>query len=297
MKKRILVTGITGNIGSHLVPYLQKHDCSLVGISRDAQKTAALETQGIAVHAGDLTNADFVTRAFAGVDVAFLMLPPNYTSANLREAQGVITANYVRAIQTHGIKKVVCLSSVGAHLSEGAGIIAPLYDLEQKIRQLPVDAVFLRPSYFMENLFTQISVVKAHRIMAASIKEDLKMGFVAVKDIAMVAAKYLTEDFLGQKVQFVLGPEDLTYSEVATAIGQKIGIPDLPYVKLSSEEFTQASIAMGMAPAVVHALSEYIESSNTGAVGAETVRDAVATTPTSIHEFAEVFAQVYNHSN
>lgn len=293
--KHILVTGATGNIGSKIIALL-KHNHSLRTISRDPNAANRLREEGIDARVGDLSDKAFVVSAFEGIDTAFLMLPPNYAASDLRKEQQTITENYVAAIQAHQPNHIVCLSSVGAHLSEGAGIIAPLYDLEQALKKVSPNVVFLRPSYFMENLFNQIGVIKTSGIMAASIRKDLKLGFVAVQDIAAVAASYLEEDFVGQKVQFVLGPEDLTYAEVASVIGRVIGKPDLPYVELSREAFHKASLELGMPPAVVDGLSEYLESSNQGLVGAETVRDERATTPTTIQAFAKTFAQVYQGS-
>jgi hypothetical protein len=67
----------------------------------------------------------------------------------------------VTAVKNSGVKNVVSLSSVGTHIEEFSGVVYGLRYLEQKLNAIEnLNALHLRPTYFMENTFSQVPVIK-----------------------------------------------------------------------------------------------------------------------------------------
>lgn len=202
----------------------------------------------------------------------------------------------VSAVKNSGVKNVVTLSSVGTHIEEFSGVVYGLRYLEQKLNELEGENLLhLRPTYFMENAFGQIPVIKQNGIMGSPVKADLKFNVIATQDIAAYAAKRLLAlDFKGKGIQYLLGQRDVTYSEIAKVFGTAIGKPDLAYVEFPFEGLKQALMGMGASESLADSMNAFIGKLNEGKVLADAKRTAESTTPTTIEEFAKTFAHVFN---
>jgi uncharacterized protein YbjT (DUF2867 family) len=292
-----IITGATGNIGKILTLELLSKGKKVRAIARHEDQLKALAEKGAEIVVGDMYDSAFAKRAFEGGSAAFCLIPPKLHSSEFRKDQKLVADNMFEAIKSNNLKYIVLLSSIGAHLRQGAGVVDGLGYMEDKLLTLKnVNIVNLRPSYFMENLFGQIGTIKQMNIVGTSIKGDLKMPMVATKDIAQVALKLLNDlKFTGNTVQYVLGPRDISYSEATSVLGNAIGKPDLKYVQFSYEDAKNGMVQSGFVSADVaelfNGLSEAIN--NGTALNAHT-RTPENSSPTSIEEFAQVFAHVYN---
>jgi uncharacterized protein YbjT (DUF2867 family) len=149
----------------------------------------------------------------------------------------------------------------------------------------------LRCGYFMENLYGQLNVIQNMNVIGSPVKPDLKFPIVATKDIAEVAAKRLSVlGFSGVSVEYVLGPKDLNFNEIASIIGKAIGKPDLKYVQFQDQDAVKGMMQGGLSKSTAEALVEFSEAMNKGEVTATLKRTPENTTPTSLEEFAKTFA-------
>ncbi|MEI7983490.1 MAG: hypothetical protein WCI71_17705 [Bacteroidota bacterium] len=134
--------------------------------------------------------------------------------------------------------------------------------------------------------------------MGSAIKGDLKFPIVATKDIAAVATERLLDlNFKGNTVEYILGQRDVSYNEMATIIGAAIGKPDLRYVQFPYEDAKNAMVQSGLVSENVAGLYNGLaEGMNSGAALNAHHRTKENTTPTSIEEFAQWFAQAYKQA-
>lgn len=243
------ITGATGNVGKVVANELLANGKHVVAIGRNVNKMESLIVKGAVSCVGDLQDAAFVKSAFAGMTAVFCIVPLNLHSYESREDQQKIARNYVDAVKSNGIKHVVLLSSVGAHLRNGAGVIDGLADMEIYFSELKdVNVLVLRPNYFMENTLRQVGIIQQMGFMGSALRGDLKIAMVAARDIAEVVVKHLLElDFKGHSVEYVLGPEDISYNQIAGIIGKAIGKPDLKYVQFSYEDEKNGMVKAGVA--------------------------------------------------
>jgi uncharacterized protein YbjT (DUF2867 family) len=292
----ITVTGATGNIGSRLAEILLGEGQKVRVVGRSEERLGKFTGQGAEAVVGNVEDAEFVSRAFKGSDAVFLLIPPNYGTADMRKYYNHIADNYVAAIKNNDIKNVVTLSSFGAHIPEKTGPIAGLFDLEAKVNMIPwLNVMHLRPSYFMENLFSFLGLIKENGITGSAIRPEIGIPMIATRDIATVAAEYLINlDFKGYNVRELLGERDLNMNEVTQVLGKAIGKPDLSYIQFSYEDSLGALVGMGFSQGAANSFIEMIKAFNEGLGIAPKTRTKENTTPTSIEEFASFFAQAYN---
>jgi len=96
----IVVTGVTGFLGTHLVVALIRDGHTVVGIGRNSERAAMVERHGARVLLGDIANREFVFEAIAHADVvvhvAALSAPwgqrEAFFSANVTGTKNVVDA-------------------------------------------------------------------------------------------------------------------------------------------------------------------------------------------------------------
>jgi uncharacterized protein YbjT (DUF2867 family) len=293
-----VITGASGNTGKIVANELLSHGKKVKVIGRNAGHLQPLVDKGAEPLVGDVTDGAFLKKAFSGAEAVYLLIPPNPKSTDFRAYQNNLSDNYVEAIKAGGVKYVVLLSSVGAHLRNGAGVIDGLGYLEEKLATLKdANVLNLRPSYFMENLFTQLDLIKKAGIAGSAIKPDLRFPMVSTADIGAVAAKRLLDlNFKGNSVEYILGASDYSFNEVTSIIGKEIGKPDLKYVQFSYDDAKQGMVGSGyLSENMAELYNQMSESFNNGKALNDYRRTKENTTPTSIHDFAKVFAAAFRN--
>src|SRR5690348_16086027 len=120
---KVVVTGSLGNIGKPLATALVQKGHQVTVISSNPEKQKDIESLRARAAIGWLEDVDFLVQAFTGADAVYAMIPPNFTEPDFIGYCRRIANNYAQAILRAGIKRVVHLSSYGAHLEKGTGFI------------------------------------------------------------------------------------------------------------------------------------------------------------------------------
>jgi uncharacterized protein YbjT (DUF2867 family) len=291
----ITVMGATGHTGKQITEALLKAGEKVRALGRSEKKLADLKSAGAEALAGD-TNADaFLTKAFRGAVAVYTLLPTDRTAPDYRAEQDRQGEAIVKSIRDSGVRYVVALSSVGADLSEGTGVIAGLHAQEERLKQLTgVNLLLLRPVSFFENFYETLGLIKHEGINGDSVAPDLAVPMVATRDIADVAAKALKAcDWKGVVVRELLGPRDLSYSEATRILGARIGKPDLQYVQFSYADEVKALVQAGMSESFANLYVEMTRAFNEGRVKPLNGRTPDNTTPTRFDSFAVELARAY----
>jgi len=284
------ITGATGNIGKAVVLELLSKGKKVRAIGRNAERLKELSDKGAETLIGDIYDSAFVQKAFAGCEAVFCLIPPNMQATDFKRDQLKVADNYVNAVKVNKIKYVLLLSSIGAHLRKGAGVVDGLGNLEERFTELKdVNVLNLRCGYFMENLIGQLEMIKQTGVVGSSIKANLPIPMVATKDIADYAAKLLLNlNFKGNTIEYILGPRDVSYTEATEIIARSIGKPDLKYVEFSHEDAKNGMIHAGfVSKNVAELIVSMAESINNGKAFAF-IRTSENSSPTSVEDFIKL---------
>jgi len=293
-----VITGSTGNTGKRIAGLLLEEGKPVRVLGRSAERLEPLTARGAHAGVGSLDDADFLTEAFEGATAVYAMIPPDFQAEDLRAYQNRIGEIIASALKKTGVRYVVHLSSIGAHLPDGTGPITGLHDQEKRLNALEgVNVLHLRPTYFMENFLNNIPLIKSQGINGSPVDGDIAFPMIATEDIAIVASRRLSDlDFSGKQVEYLLGPADISMKDATKIIGRAIGNEDLPYVKFSYEEAEKAIAGMGVSPDVARSFVELQRGLNEGLVTGGVKRTPENTTETSFEAFAEKFAVMYRQS-
>jgi len=289
----ITIMGATGHTVKKITEALLKAGKKVRALGRSENKLAELKRAGAEVLAGDTTDAAFLTKAFRGADAVYTLLPTDPHAPDFRGEQDRQGEAIVKAVRDSSVQYVVALSSIGANLSEGTGVIAGLHAQEERLKKLKgVNVYLLRPVSFFENFSNALGLIKHQGINGDSVEPDLAVPMVATRDIADVAAKALkARDWKGVVVRELLGPRDLSYSEATHILGERIGKPELRYVQFSYEDEAKALVQAGLSPSFANLYVEMTRAFNAGVIKPQ--RTPENTTPTRFENFAGELARAY----
>lgn len=282
-----VITGATGNTGRVVAEQLLAAGKKVRGVGRSTEKLQALVAQGGEPFVADTADAASLTRAFAGCEGAYLMIPPNPSSADPLAYRTQVSDSLVAALAKTKVKHAVTLSSIGADKTEGTGPVAGLHELEEKLNRVAgLSILHLRAGYFMENTLAQAGIIQAIGTTAGPLRPDLKVPMIATHDIGVAAANALLRaDFTGHQARELLGQRDLTMTEVAVIMGKAIGKVDLRYVQLPDAQVLESLIQIGMSEPVAQLLLEMARAMNVGHMRGLEPRTAANTTATSFESF------------
>ena len=241
-----VLTGSLGHTGKPIARDLIKAGHKVTVVTSNAENAAAIEDLGATAAVGSVEDAAFLTQAFSEADAVYLLIPPKQNVTGWRAFQNQVIDNYIAAIQAHDIRFAVLLSSFGADLGEGAGPVDGLYDAEQKLAKVPgLNSLFLRPSYFMANLFGLMDMIRHMGIAGGNFGDDT-LVLTHTDDIATAAVEELINlDFSGHQVRYIASDER-TGAEIAQVLGSAIGKPELPWVVFSDEQTMEGMKQAGL---------------------------------------------------
>jgi len=295
---KVVITGSLGHISRPLVQELLQKEHSITVISSNPGKQAEIEALGATAAIGSLEDAAFITRVFAGADLAYCMIPPgNFHDSNFNIVSHYqeIGKNYVQAILQSGVKRVVHLSSIGGHMSSGNGMLVMHHHVEQLLQQLPddVSVITMRPTAFFYNLLAFIPTIKMQGSMMSNYGGEDRCPWVSPLDIATAVAEEIESGFTGRKIRYVVS-EELRCNEIAALLGAAIGIPGLQWHTIPDEQLLNSLNAAGLNPATAKGLTEMNASIHSGALLEDYYRNRPVPGKVKMADYAQEFAVAYN---
>jgi uncharacterized protein YbjT (DUF2867 family) len=291
-----VITGGAGNISKLIAQSLLEAGHQVTVIGRSAEHLKSLTEKGAKAAVGSLEDQVFVTDAFKDADAVYLMIPPNYTAPAFRAYQNRVADVFIEALRANDTKYAVVLSSIGAHMGDGAGPIDGLSDLEKKLHDLPnLNVKNLRPSYFMMNFLGMIPMIKGMNIMGSNFGGNgRKLVLTHTSDIAAVATQELLAlNFIGQTVRYIASDERTT-EEIVSVLSNAIGKPGIPWVVFSDEQALAGMLQAGLPQSLSEAYTQMGKALREGAAEEDYWKNRPIPGSVKLEDFAKEFAVAFN---
>jgi uncharacterized protein YbjT (DUF2867 family) len=284
----IVITTPTGSIGRQVLDKLLDTAEPIRVITRDASRLPSSIRERVEVVQGSHGDADTVNQAFKGADTVFWLVPPDPRATNVEAAYVDFTRPACEAIKRQGVRRVVGISALGRGtvMAAEAGHVTASLKMDDLIASTGVDFRALTMPSFMDNLLGQAGAIKSQGMFFSPLSADRKFPTCATRDIAAAASKLLLDaSWTGQDTVAVLGPEDLTFNEMAQIISEVLGRP-VGFQQTPMEAFKARMIGFGMSEAIAQGYVDMMTAKNNGLDNA-VLRTPQSTSPTSFRQWCE----------
>jgi uncharacterized protein YbjT (DUF2867 family) len=298
---KIVLTGSLGNIGKPLTKLLVTEGHHVTVISSKKERTPEIESLRAVAAIGSIQDVEFLADTFMGADVVYLMEAWEGIGSlfdkdiDFLAEFKKIAQNYVTAVQRSGVKKVIHLSSVGAHSDQGNGSLLVHYNVEQILKTLPeeVSIKFMRPVGFFSNIYRSLPTIQSQGKIIQSYGGERKEPWVSPYDIASTIAYEMENSFSGRTVHYIASDE-VSPNEIASVLGQSIGNPDLEWKVIPGEELLHQMLSAGVNEWIAKGMVAMQKAQGDGSL----YEDFYAHKPTfgkmKLEDFAKEFTQIYN---
>lgn len=233
----VLVTGGTGFVGSHIVEALRAADRPVRALVRSARRSEHLETPGVELAQGDMTDADSLRRAVEGCDAVVHLVAIRQGAPEQFErimAQG--TRDLLAAAKEAGVARFVHMSALGT--SEATRDLVPYYrakwDTEQAVAGSGIDHVIFRPSFVFAR---DGGILPTFRLLArlAPVTPITGPGTqriqpIWIDDLVQYFVKALDLDEARNRTWELGGPEAVTWNEFWARLRRALGIHRRPTI-------------------------------------------------------------------
>ncbi len=256
-----VIMGATGKVGGAALEALKQRGTALRAVARDPARAQRL---GVETVRGDASETESLAAAFTGAEAAFVMLVPPYQAQDVVAQSRVMARSIAAAVRAAGVPHVVALSSVGAHLHEGNGIVQVLHDFEAALAGAAPSLVFLRPGEFLENWAAMLPAARGAGVLpSGKLALDKRHEAVSALDVGRVAADLLLDPRPGTRIVDLAGPAPYSALDAAAVLSRLLGKP-VTAVPSSREQSVAALVAAGLGADYAAKLAELDEAINAG---------------------------------
>jgi uncharacterized protein YbjT (DUF2867 family) len=294
---KYVVTGGAGHISKPLTEKLIAAGHQVTVIGRNPANLVTLTDKGAGTAIGSVEDVSFLTRAFAGADAVYTMIPPNTDVADWKRYIGGIGQNFAAAVRANKIMHVVNLSSIGAHAPDGCGPVSGIYRAEKAMNELTdTNILHLRPGYYYYNLLSNLPLIRNMNIMGSNFGgPGYKHVMSAPSDIAQAAFEELTMlGFTGHGVRYLASDERST-DDIASVLGRAIGKPDLSWVVFPDEQALAGMLQAGLPEEIAKNYVEMGQALRTGLMAEDYWKQRPSVFgKTKLEDFAKTFAAAYD---
>jgi len=284
----IIITTPTGAIGHQVLENILRGDEPIRVIAREPSRLPSDVRERIDVVQGSHGDAAIVNKAFAGADAVFWLVPPDPRATSVDAAYVDFTRPACAAFKNQGVKRVVGISALGrgTPAAAHAGLVTASLKMDDLIATTGVHYRAVTNPSFMDNLLRQVELIKSQGMFALPISGDLTQPSASTRDIAATAARLLLDrSWTGVASVPVLGPEDLSYNDMARIMSEVLGRP-VRFQEMPGEAFKARLLQRGMSDAMAQANLDMWVAYNQGLDTAEP-RTPQSTTPTSFRQWCE----------
>jgi uncharacterized protein YbjT (DUF2867 family) len=223
----ILVSGASGLFGGRVAARLLERGIPVRAMSRDIRRLEALGKQGAEVIAADLRDPDSLARACARVSRVF-------TSANgilgkgrngPRAVDRLGNRNLIDAARQAGVKQFAFTSALNVREATSVEFFRYKVETEEYLRASGLPWVILQPAAFLDVWIPMLTTSMRKNGSATLFGPGTNVAnWVAVQDVAEIAARVLTRDDVVNEVIAIGGPDNLTMEELLQLAESALGM-------------------------------------------------------------------------
>jgi uncharacterized protein YbjT (DUF2867 family) len=229
----ILVTGITGYVGSVLATQLVREGHSVRGFARSPKRVAL----DVPVVAGDAVSGQGLDEALQGVDVAYFLIhgmePANHGDP-FASRERAAAERFAAAAQSAGVQRIVYLGGIVPPDGPRSAHLASRLVVEDILLEAVPSSVALRASIVIgarsRSFRFLVRLVERMPILAYPSWQSNRTAPIDERDIVAMLARAATSDRVSGRRLDVGGPDLVSYGELIERIAEHM-LVDRPAVR------------------------------------------------------------------
>jgi uncharacterized protein YbjT (DUF2867 family) len=231
---RVLVTGGYGLIGAAVVARLRARGDGVVAAGRNVERAARRrpDVQWLSLSFSNMkTPADWRPH-LAGLDAVVNCVGMLQSSAadNLDDVHGRAAIALFTACEQAGIRRVIQFSAIGVDRAQPSSFSASKLQADQALAKLDLDWVILRPSVVLgRGAYGASALIRGVAALPGFLPvmpDTERLQVVALDDVAATVEFFLSPGAPARCAVELVGPERLTFTEMALAYRRWLGFPE-----------------------------------------------------------------------
>ena len=226
---KILIAGGTGFVGTAIVHALRARGLEVRVLARHPGRVVSLESLGVEVVRGDLTEADSLTPAVEGCShvvnlVAIIKGAPDDFERVMTRG----TAALIAAAREAGVERFVQMSALGTN--EQTSTLVPYYAakwaIEREVEGSGLEYALVRPSFVFGRggaLPTFVKQVKLSPVVTVIGPGTQRIQPIWLEDVAQFFATIVDDPRAPGRTWELGGPDIVTWNELYEAIAGVLG--------------------------------------------------------------------------
>ena len=284
----IVITTPTGQIGRQVLGNLLGSGEELRVIARDPSDLPGGVRDGLDVVVGSHGDASVVDKAFAGADAVFWLVPPDPRATSVEAAYVGFTRPAAEAFKRHGVGRVVAVTALGRGTpwAGRGGYVTGSLAMDDLIADSGVALRALCNPSFMDNTIRQVPSIRDQGMFFSPIAGGRNLPTVATRDIAAAASRLLLDaSWSGFGEVPLLGPEDLSFNDMARIISEVLG-KEVRFQQTTFEAYKERFVSFGMSDPMAQGMTDMAWAKNEG-LDNGVQRTPENSTPTSFRQWCE----------
>ena len=284
------VIGATGNTGRAVAAELKNAEADFVCLVRNPEKAHEVLGSGIRTVVADIDDPTALAAGLEGLDRLFIVTGhhPGMAEQHHRVFQAAKDAGIRHIVKVSGgtaVAKADSESIVGrAH-----------HESEKELMALGTGWTILRPGLFMQNILSQIPLIKEEKKAVLPFAGDLPIALIDVRDIGAVGAKVILDADAHNGKTYAFTGNSSSMGELTKAISAVIG-DEITYIGATLEQAEAGMRTNGMPDWLV---GHMLAMANVGAAGGfsdpqpHLIKELTGSDPRSVDDFARDHAGLF----
>lgn len=216
----VLVTGITGYVGSLMVPRLEREGHRVRGFAREPDRVTA----DVPVIAGDAISGDGLDRALDGIDVAYFLIHSMEPAAvdPFASRERAAAERFAAAAGAAGVSRIVYLGGLVPPGGPRSSHLASRMAVEEILRHAVPDSVALRASVVIgarsRSFRLLVRLVERLPVLAVPAWRTHRTAPIDERDVVELLTAAAGNDQVRGATLDVGGPDVVSYGELIDRI-------------------------------------------------------------------------------